>query len=223
MQPARLLCPWDSPGKNTGVGCHFLLRGSSPPRDQTRVFCVSCIAGRFFIPLSHLRSPHDALTLPGDKFNLRRSSQVTGASLASWGRKWQKHSDEQSPTEVHRHKQTAAQVQTYTHHGSEHTHTHTTHQQVHARTEKKRLKLFLKGHLSKSNCLYSWGISRGKGNKLENWDWHTHTTLNKTVTKKDWLCSPGTDAKYSVMVYMKKKSKNSGYMYNWYTLLYTWN
>ena len=24
-QPTRLLCPWDSPGKNTGVGCHFLL------------------------------------------------------------------------------------------------------------------------------------------------------------------------------------------------------
>ena len=23
--PARLLCPWDSPGKSTGVGCHFLL------------------------------------------------------------------------------------------------------------------------------------------------------------------------------------------------------
>ena len=25
-QPTRLLCPWDSPGKNTGVGCHFLLK-----------------------------------------------------------------------------------------------------------------------------------------------------------------------------------------------------
>ena len=25
-QPARLLCPWDTPGKNTGVGCHALLR-----------------------------------------------------------------------------------------------------------------------------------------------------------------------------------------------------
>ena len=25
MGPARLLCPWDSPGKNTGVGCHCLL------------------------------------------------------------------------------------------------------------------------------------------------------------------------------------------------------
>ena len=25
-QPARLHRPWDSPGKNTGVGCHFLLQ-----------------------------------------------------------------------------------------------------------------------------------------------------------------------------------------------------
>ena len=25
-QPTRLLCPWDFPGKNTGVGCHFLLQ-----------------------------------------------------------------------------------------------------------------------------------------------------------------------------------------------------
>ena len=27
LKPARLLCPWDFPGKNTGVGCHFLLQG----------------------------------------------------------------------------------------------------------------------------------------------------------------------------------------------------
>ena len=27
LYPARLLCPWHSPGKNTGVGCHFLLQG----------------------------------------------------------------------------------------------------------------------------------------------------------------------------------------------------
>ena len=27
LQPIRLLCPWNSPGKNTGVGCHFLLQG----------------------------------------------------------------------------------------------------------------------------------------------------------------------------------------------------
>ena len=27
LWPTRLLCPWDSPGENTGVGCHFLLQG----------------------------------------------------------------------------------------------------------------------------------------------------------------------------------------------------
>ena len=26
-QPTRILCPWDSPGKNTGVGCYALLQG----------------------------------------------------------------------------------------------------------------------------------------------------------------------------------------------------
>ena len=25
LYPTRLLCPWDFPGKKTGVGCHFLL------------------------------------------------------------------------------------------------------------------------------------------------------------------------------------------------------
>ena len=39
------LCPWDFPGKNTGVGCRFLLQGSSRPRNLT---WVSCIAGGFF-------------------------------------------------------------------------------------------------------------------------------------------------------------------------------
>ena len=27
LQPSRLLCPWDSPSKNTGVSCHALLQG----------------------------------------------------------------------------------------------------------------------------------------------------------------------------------------------------
>jgi len=43
--PARLLCPWTLPGKNTGVGCHYFSRGSSQPRDQ---IWFSCIAGRSF-------------------------------------------------------------------------------------------------------------------------------------------------------------------------------
>ena len=30
LQPTRLLCPWNFPGKNTGMGCHFLLQGFLP-------------------------------------------------------------------------------------------------------------------------------------------------------------------------------------------------
>ena len=30
LQPARLLCPWDFPGKNTGVGYHFFIQGIFP-------------------------------------------------------------------------------------------------------------------------------------------------------------------------------------------------
>ena len=29
LQPPRLLCPWDFPGKSTGVGCHHLLQRSN--------------------------------------------------------------------------------------------------------------------------------------------------------------------------------------------------
>ena len=30
LYPTRLLCPWNLPGKNTGVGCHFLLQAIFP-------------------------------------------------------------------------------------------------------------------------------------------------------------------------------------------------
>ena len=30
LQTTRLLCPWHFPGKNTGMGCHFLLQGIFP-------------------------------------------------------------------------------------------------------------------------------------------------------------------------------------------------
>ena len=30
LQPTSLLCSWNFPGKNTEVGCHFLLQGSLP-------------------------------------------------------------------------------------------------------------------------------------------------------------------------------------------------
>ena len=44
LQPTRLLCPWNSLGKDTEVGCHFLIQGKIfQPRDRTHISCVSCI------------------------------------------------------------------------------------------------------------------------------------------------------------------------------------
>ena len=57
LQPARLLCPWEFPGRNTGVGCHFLLQG---------IFLTQASNPRLLhhlhwqvdsLPLSHLGSP----------------------------------------------------------------------------------------------------------------------------------------------------------------------
>ena len=45
LQPFRLLCPWDFPGKNTGMCCHFLLQKIFP----TGIKLTSpAWAGRFF-------------------------------------------------------------------------------------------------------------------------------------------------------------------------------
>ena len=41
LQSARLLCPWGSPDKNTGVGSHSFSRGSSWPRYRTPVSCIA--------------------------------------------------------------------------------------------------------------------------------------------------------------------------------------
>ena len=49
LQPTRLLCSWDSPGKNTGVGCHFLLQGDLPDPGMEPVSLTSpALAGWFY-------------------------------------------------------------------------------------------------------------------------------------------------------------------------------
>ena len=45
----RLLCPWDFPGKNIGVGCSFLLQGDLPNSGTEPTIPVSpALAGGFF-------------------------------------------------------------------------------------------------------------------------------------------------------------------------------
>ena len=49
LQPARLLSPWDSPGKKTGVGCHALLQGNFLDSGiQPSSVLSPPLAGRFF-------------------------------------------------------------------------------------------------------------------------------------------------------------------------------
>ena len=47
--PTRVLCPWDSPGKNTGVGCHALLQGIFPIQESNlHLLHLLALAGGFF-------------------------------------------------------------------------------------------------------------------------------------------------------------------------------
>ena len=49
LQPAALFSPWDVPGKNIAVRCHFLLQGIFASQGSNPGLCiVSCIASRFF-------------------------------------------------------------------------------------------------------------------------------------------------------------------------------
>ena len=47
LQPASLFCPWDSPGMNSGVGCHAL-QGNFPTQGLTPGLISLALAGRFF-------------------------------------------------------------------------------------------------------------------------------------------------------------------------------
>ena len=57
----RLLCPWDYPGKNTEVGCHFLLQGisliqGSNPQSPALKMCS--------LPVSHQGRPYTLVSCP---------------------------------------------------------------------------------------------------------------------------------------------------------------
>ena len=49
LQPTRFLCPWNFPGKNTGVGCHFLLQCMKVKRESE--VAQSCLTPRD--PMDH--------------------------------------------------------------------------------------------------------------------------------------------------------------------------
>ena len=86
LQYTRLLCLWDFPGKNTGVGCHFLLPGDlSDPRIKS----VSPALAGEFLPLSHLGSPNRTIGYIYCFYTLwmrKLSPSVMCPGELSWGR-----------------------------------------------------------------------------------------------------------------------------------------
>ena len=65
-KPASLLCPRNSPSKNTGMGCRFYSRGSSQPRVcncVSYISYVSCIGRQVLYPWRHRGRLRDAVNV----------------------------------------------------------------------------------------------------------------------------------------------------------------
>ena len=80
MEPIRLLCPWDSPGKNTGVGCHFL-QGISPAQGSNPSLLCLLHWQEDSLPLHHLEAPKSAkidvnMLVPEPHLDLVRSESL---------------------------------------------------------------------------------------------------------------------------------------------------
>ena len=65
LWPTRLLCPWNFPGKNTGVGCHFLLQ-EIEPASPVFFFFLHCrqILYHWTIGKAHNSKKYHILKLP---------------------------------------------------------------------------------------------------------------------------------------------------------------
>ena len=69
----KLLCPWDSPDKNTGVACHSLLQRIFPTQGLNLGLCI---AGRFFTiwvirkSLCWYKSQHKCIHITADVYGM---------------------------------------------------------------------------------------------------------------------------------------------------------
>ena len=73
LQPTRVLCPWDFPGKKTVVGWHFLLQEIFPTLGWNPCLLYLLQWKWIFLPLSHWGSPSGVQLHP----NLGQSALVS--------------------------------------------------------------------------------------------------------------------------------------------------
>ena len=63
LQPTRLLCPWNSPGKNTGMSCHSLLQGFLPTQGSSQSLLGLLLWQADSLPLAPPGKPQRCYTL----------------------------------------------------------------------------------------------------------------------------------------------------------------
>ena len=79
LQPTRLLCPRNFPGKNAGVGCHVLLQGIFPIQGSNLSLLSLLYWQADSLPLSHQGRP-----LHKDKLLLVTESWVSLNTVLSY-------------------------------------------------------------------------------------------------------------------------------------------
>ena len=79
---ARLLHWWDFPGKNTGLGCHFLLQGTFLTQESSPVLQADSL------PLSHQASPYTLTTNRKDRWESRMALTSNAVMKIKAGAIW---------------------------------------------------------------------------------------------------------------------------------------
>ena len=89
-QPTRLLCPWNSPGKNITVGSHSLLQGIFMTKGSN-----SCLlqCKRILYHLSHMGSPNMTM----QKYKGRQEKGMTEDEMVGWHHRLNGREFEQAP------------------------------------------------------------------------------------------------------------------------------
>ena len=103
LYSARLFCPWDSPGKNTGVGCHALLQGmflaqesptslTSPPLAYPLYKCIDTFVYTYIHTYTYICGFPDGSVGKESACKCRRHRRCgfdPWVGKVSWSRKWQ--------------------------------------------------------------------------------------------------------------------------------------